>query len=721
MDSQTKRTLTATVLCLVVLFGWFQFQQAFFPQQPLEPGSDLVADVESGADVTSQTATQTGQPGQADGIERPVARGPDRRTEASVFEATSAESSTTITLGDDHQDHKAESFHNPYKFQVVVSPIGAGVDSVTLSDQRSHVAKDPRHPDHDPYALLNPVEDRDSGKVYRSFVTEKIRLVDEKEDIFLANVVWSAEHSKDEHGEEVRLSTVIKRVDRGEDIIRLTKTYRLEKGEHHLKIALDIENLSNKPRQVIITERGPIGLAQASSRTDGRRVMVAQIGEDGRVVAGDDVQRAALLEAEDSSQDFPPGDAHTLWSAVSNIYFVCIETPLPMPGSEKGYPTYLAKVAAKSYLADEAAGGDLTLQQVFAPKQPIAAGDKITINIEAYCGPKSGRLFDTIPNAVARRYEVVSDPDRSPCTFDVLSQLMVWLLDSIYSVFGNYGVAIIVLVIIVRLVLHPVSKRGQIHMMRMQKNTQRIKPKLDALQQQFKNDKQKLNEATMKLYRDEGINPAGSVLGCLPMLLQTPIWIALYTTLYTNVDLRHMPFFGYIRDLSAPDALITFATPFHVPLAGWAIPSFNLLPILMSAIMYAQQKFTQKLTKPDKPVAPKLDADGKPLPDTMAQQQKIMSFMMIFMGLIFYNFPSGLCLYILSSSLLGMAEQYYIRKHIREKESDGSFEPKDKKPAQRGFLSRKLEGLQKKAEEARLSQIKNPQMRTKKRRKKARF
>ena len=717
MDSQTKRTLAATVLCLAVLFGWFRFQQAFYPQQPLEPGSDFVAD----AGTTSQPTIQTGQPTEPIGIERPVVRGGDGRTEASIFQATNAESSTTITLGDNRQNHKDEAFHNPYEFEAVVSPIGAGVDSVTLSRQRSHVAKDPRHPDHDPYNLLNPVEDQESGKVYRSFVTEKVRLVDEKEDIPLGDVVWSAQQSKDERGEEVRLTTIVKRTIGNEDVLRLTKTFRLDKGEHHLRITLEIENLSNKARQVIVTERGPIGFAQASSRTDGRRAMVAQIGEDGRIVAGDDVQRAALLKTEGFAQDFPPGDAHTLWSAVSNIYFVCIETALPMPGSEKAYPTYLAKVAAKSYQEDEAAGGDLTLQQVFAPKQPIAAGDKLTINIEAYCGPKSGRLFDGIPSAVARRYEVASDPDRSPCTFDVLSRLMLWLLDSVHSVVGNYGIAIIVLVIIVRLVLHPVSKRGQIHMMKMQKNTQRIKPKLDAIQQQHKNDKQKINEETMKLYREEGINPAGSVLGCLPMLLQTPIWIALYTTLYTNVDLRHMPFFGYIRDLSAPDALFTFATPFHVPIAGWAIPSFNLLPLLMAGIMFAQQKFTQKLTKPDKPVAPKLDADGNPLPDTMAQQQKIMSFMMIFMGLIFYNFPSGLCLYILSSSLLGMAEQFYIRKHIREKEADGGFEPKDKKPAQRGFLSRKLEGLQKKAEEARLSQTRSPQVQVKKRRKKARF
>ena len=286
MDSQTKRTLTATILCLIVLFGWFRFQEAFYPQQPSEQGPDFVADTDADAGAAPRPSTQLGPSPGANVADRRTARDPGSRSELSAFKATSAETSTTITLGDDRQDHKDEGFHNPYEFEAVVSPIGAGVDSVTLSRQRSHVAKDPRHPDHDPYHLLNPVEDQDSGKVYRSFVTEKLRLVDEKEDVSLVDVVWSAEQSKDEHGEEVRLSTVIQRVDRGEDVIRLTKTYRLEKGEHHLRIALDIENLSSRPRQVIITERGPIGFGQASSRMDGRRVMVAQIGEDGRIEIG---------------------------------------------------------------------------------------------------------------------------------------------------------------------------------------------------------------------------------------------------------------------------------------------------------------------------------------------------------------------------------------------------------------------------------------------------
>jgi len=112
----------------------------------------------------------------------------------------------------------------------------------------------------------------------------------------------------------------------------------------------------------------------------------------------------------------------------------------------------------------------------------------------------------------------------------------------------------------------------------------------------------------------------------------------------------------------------------------------------------------QKLTKPDKPLPPKLDAEGRPVPDPMVQQQKMMSFMMLFFGLLFYNFPSGLNLYILSSNLLGMLEQYRIKKHIRERDARGEFEVKKKQSAALGDGKPSfLERLAKKAEDARFA------------------
>jgi membrane protein insertase Oxa1/YidC/SpoIIIJ len=152
------------------------------------------------------------------------------------------------------------------------------------------------------------------------------------------------------------------------------------------------------------------------------------------------------------------------------------------------------------------------------------------------------------------------------------------------------------------------------------------------------------------------------------------------------------------------------------------IHAFNLLPIIMTATMYAQQKFMQKLTKPDKPPPPKLDAEGRPLPDPMVQQQKMMTFMMLFFGLLFYNFPSGLNLYILSSNLLGMLEQYRIKKHIRERDARGEFEIKKKVTSALGNGKPSfLERLAKKAEEARLDQTSHKPMKPKKQRKQPRF
>jgi YidC/Oxa1 family membrane protein insertase len=202
-----------------------------------------------------------------------------------------------------------------------------------------------------------------------------------------------------------------------------------------------------------------------------------------------------------------------------------------------------------------------------------------------------------------------------------------------------------------------------------------------------------------------------------------PVWIALWTTLNTNVDMRHQPFFWWITDLSSQDALIPFSGEYNIPLISMMmgpITAFNLLPIIMTVTMYAQQKLTQKLTKPVTPAAPKTDKDGKPLPDQMAQQQKMMSFMMIFFGFIFYNFPSGLNLYILTSNLLGMIEQFHIKKHIREKDERGEFDAKKKdKPGRKTLFARTIDTLQKKAERVRLEQSGRPQSRPPKKQKKA--
>jgi YidC/Oxa1 family membrane protein insertase len=226
---------------------------------------------------------------------------------------------------------------------------------------------------------------------------------------------------------------------------------------------------------------------------------------------------------------------------------------------------------------------------------------------------------------------------------------MMWLLDMFSkATLGNYGLAIILLVVLVRLGLHPLTKKGQVSMMAMQK----LQPQMEAAREKYKDNKAKLNEEMMKIYKSAGASP---FLGCLPMVLQMPIWIALWTGLQAAVELRHaglLPF--WITDLAAPDALIDFGrTLVNLPLVG-PLRSFNLLPILLAVGMVLNQKFT-----PSTPTSTQ----------QQATQKQMMYFMNVFFLLIFYNAPSGLTMYIMASTFAGVFEQYVIRKHIRERQA----------------------------------------------------
>ncbi|MBK8268337.1 MAG: membrane protein insertase YidC [Planctomycetes bacterium] len=710
MDAQTKRTLAATALCMLLLFGWMKIQSIYNPPPPV---AETQSAQDSGSTDTSPPPVVDGQP--ANGGNAVIGAGAATVTPSGdAISVVGGESTDMITLGDDRQTNPRQSVVNPYKFAVAVSPVGASVDTVHLTDHRSHVAKSRKNPDHAPYELLRPVNDPFGDRVYRSFVTERIWLDEYEKHIDLSRVAWSARKETDAKSESAVFTATIRLAN--QPLLRLTKTYRITADSPLIDISYDIENLSIKPVKIRLTESGPTGFKKEDQRYDHARAVSAVINGDGRIKLGEHAVRSDVRKTPERERDFTaPEGAHILWSAVSNKYFACIVAPQPEDSAKGKIPQYFTKVYAKSRIDSDEVEPDLTVVQVYSPTRAIEPGENRTLKVEAYCGPKSDRVFDALPLATDLHFTVAMAPDRSGCTFDIISNGMLWLLAFIHGIVGNYGLSIIFLVIAVRALLHPISKKGQINMMRMQKNMSRIKPKIESIQEQYKNDKQKLNEETMKLYREEGINPAGQMMGCLPMFLQMPIWVALYTTLNTNVDLRHAPFFGYIRDLSAPDALIHFSGEFHIPLIssmmGGAITSFNLLPIIMTLLMYGQQKLTQKLTKPDKPPEPKKDKDGNPLPDQMAQQQKIMNFMMIFMGFIFYNMPSGLCLYILCSSFIGMCEQWYIRKHVKEREIRGDFDKpaqaagvENGKPKGGGWLQRKFAEMQKIAEEQRIAQ-----------------
>lgn len=218
-------------------------------------------------------------------------------------------------------------------------------------------------------------------------------------------------------------------------------------------------------------------------------------------------------------------------------------------------------------------------------------------------------------------------------TFDFIAQLLLQLLGFFYSLVHNWGWAIIILSLAVYLLLFPLSLKQ----MRSMKEMQALQPKIETLRKELKDNPQRLNKEIMELYKEHKVNPLG---GCLPLLLQMPIFFALYQALIRSVVLRGAHFL-WIKDLSSPDKLFTFKN--SIPILGNQV---NILPILMAIGMFVQQKIST------------IKATGE-----AAQQQKMMSIIMpIMFGVIFYQMPSGLVLYWFVNSTLMLFYQIRMNK-----------------------------------------------------------
>jgi YidC/Oxa1 family membrane protein insertase len=201
---------------------------------------------------------------------------------------------------------------------------------------------------------------------------------------------------------------------------------------------------------------------------------------------------------------------------------------------------------------------------------------------------------------------------------------------------ANYGVAIIILTLGLRILLFPLNQFSMVKMRKVAGEMQRVQPKLKAIQAKYKKSKDpdaraKMNTETMELYKREGVNPFGGVSGCLPLLIQMPILWAFFDVLTATVELRGAPFVGWIRDLTHPDA-------------------FWITPILMGLSMFVQQKMT-------------------PTANVDPQQQKMMLFMPVIFTVMFGSLPSGLVLYYFINNLLGIGQQWLVNRHIAKLEA----------------------------------------------------
>jgi len=453
--------------------------------------------------------------------------------------------------------------------------------------------------------------------------------------------------------------------------LRLTKTYTIHKKDYTVGVSLKAENLSSDKLVLRVDQTGPTGVSLESSRTDERFAVWGMLAKDNQVEVMID-KKTALTEAQmlprrrtAGTTAGKSGESPILWIGHGNKFFASMFYLHPEVDTRLEAANYNATAyyhaAYESYyppnpntnVIDER--NSLThVTGLDIPVWNLAPKASKTMKFDLFGGPKRRPIFTNEDNEFFKpQYETLNylgAVNVDTCCWCarpwIISGLM-WLLNLFaYVAFGNYGLAIFMLVVLVRLALHPLTKKGQVSMVKMQK----MQPLMAKLKEKYANDKETLNKEMMKMYKEQGATP---ILGCLPMLLQMPIWIALWTGLNAAVELRHaglLPF--WITDLAAPDALFSFGTP--LPLIG---ATFNLLPILLTVAMFFQAKMNPATA----------GAAASPEQQT---QQKMMRYMMPGMMLmIFYNAPSGLSLYVMTSISAGVIEQVLIRRHIAEKEA----------------------------------------------------
>jgi YidC/Oxa1 family membrane protein insertase len=379
------------------------------------------------------------------------------------------------------------------------------------------------------------------------------------------------------------------------------------------------------------------------------------------------------------------------FAGVENQYFAVFLEPSPPPTAEKRWDSQTLGVVVHED-AKASQKSDVTVETT-SVGFPVGPNTPQKHTYKIFAGPKIARELgpDAIGLASYRKWQLISIPYASELAQYVIAPLLdrIYEMTSVVARFfgfkqGSYGIAIILLTMTVRLILFPLGRKQA----RIAQKMQELQPHLAAIKEKYKDDKEQQTRETMALYKSHGFNPAA---GCLPALIQLPIFVGLWQALNNSVALRHSRFL-YIKNLAAPDMLFSFGT--ELPFIG---KFFNLLPFLVVALMLVQTKL---FTPP-------------PMTEEAKMQQKMMKYMMIFMAFMFYRVPSGLGIYFITSSLWQICERLLLPKlkHAKAISADGddlganrggdrsggpggsSSGPNAPQTGPKGWLARKLEKL----------------------------
>lgn len=419
------------------------------------------------------------------------------------------------------------------------------------------------------------------------------------------DTLWKADKDILNPGEEVNLSWI------NEDYVKFVITISLD-NDYMFTIKQSVFNNGNKA--IAISPYGLINRNYHSKEKAAQILHQGPIGSFGGTLQ--DVNFADVKEKKNIVMESPKTD----WIGITDKYWLTAFIPESDIGCKSEF-SYAQRNGFDKYQVDF-----IALQQVVDP------GKSYSITNRLFAGAKKVDLLDHYET----QYKIhLFDRAIDFGIFYIITKPLFSILNFFYKYCGNFGVSILIVTVLVKISMFGMANKSYRSMKRMKA----LQPEVDRLKVTYGDDKVKFNQAVMELYKREKVNP---VAGCLPLLIQIPVFFSLYKVLYVTIEMRHAPFFGWIQDLSAPDptsifnlfGLLSFSPPSFLMIGVW--------PILMAVTMYMQQSMSPP-----------------PADEVQAKVMKFMPAMFLFM---FSNFPAGLLIYWTWNNMLSIIQQYYINK-----------------------------------------------------------
>ena len=539
-----------------------------------------------------------------------------------------------VILGpQDTEAGKVEKGPDPVKeffLSAGLNSAGAVVDYVELTDKQ-------RYPEFDHRDRRVRVLGSDDRTLLRTFSLRAPEIDETLGGLSLDLIGWEVVPPTDPKDSE-RLATFrIKSPDGKWELLkqfelhRLTEEERTTKGVrdslvagYELKLKFTARNLTGEAQQLKYQLQGPVGvpLEDPENSYKYRDVRMGFLRDDSTTV---DENKLTASEVVKKAKN----DKTEIWKrklkylGVDVLYFAALVLP-----NQNQVDSSKAVIAFENKQKSEYS--DISVEMTSVMKVP--ANEEVTHEYTMFAGPKRKEMMSQLSAIAVMDYG----------WFDSICRGMVWLLNMFHGLGLSYGVAIICLTVLVRLLLLPISKHQAANAAKMKE----LQPKIMAKQKELEAKYGKNTEEYMRAAQDLSKEQLGMMMsGCLPVFLQLPIFIALYRAIGSSIELRMEPFLWF-ENLASPDAL--FVLPFTVPWLGWT--HFNLLPLISTGLMYLHQKLTMP----------------PPQNEEQEQQQKMMGFMMIFMGIMFYRVPSGLCLYFIATNVWSMTERWLF-EHLKKR------------------------------------------------------